>query len=291
MAELATATAIADVDVTDTVIAPVRKGAVAGLLKITLLQLKNYVLAGLGSGSTATLDTDGTLAANSDTRVPSQKAVKTYVDASVVGLLQLQGSTDCSTNPNYPAALKGDFYVVTVAGKIGGASGSTVAIGDIYFATADNAGGTQAAVGASWDILVHASVAAGGGLLAANNLSDVASPSTALANLGGAPNLLTVDTVAGTTYTLAAADNLHHKRFTNAAAIALTLPKNATAAIPVGIRTRLSTAGAGQVTIAGEDGTVTVLGKNGLKSAGQYAVFEVEKIATDTWLVLGDTTT
>jgi hypothetical protein len=74
--------------------------------------------------------------------------------------------------------------VVTVAGKIGGAAGTVVAIGDVYFAIADNAGGTQAAVGASWDILVHASVAAGGGLLAANNLSDLANAATARTNLG-----------------------------------------------------------------------------------------------------------
>lgn len=111
----------------------------------------------------ATLDTDGTLAANSDLKVPSQKAVKTYVDASVTGLLDLKGGTDCSANPNYPAALKGDTYIVTVAGKIGGASGTTVGAGDVYFASADNAGGTQAAVGSSWDVVIHS--AAGGGAI------------------------------------------------------------------------------------------------------------------------------
>jgi len=35
---------------------------------------------------TAKIDTDGTLAGNLDTRIPSQKAVKTYTDASVSGL-------------------------------------------------------------------------------------------------------------------------------------------------------------------------------------------------------------
>lgn len=38
------------------------------------------------SASSATLDTDGTLAANSDTRVATQKAVKTYVDSRAVSL-------------------------------------------------------------------------------------------------------------------------------------------------------------------------------------------------------------
>jgi hypothetical protein len=35
---------------------------------------------GLGSAAVVALDTDGTLAANSDTNVPSQKAIKTYAD-------------------------------------------------------------------------------------------------------------------------------------------------------------------------------------------------------------------
>lgn len=39
---------------------------------------------------TAKIDTDGTLAGNSDTRIPSQKAVKTYVDANGGDVLKNQ---------------------------------------------------------------------------------------------------------------------------------------------------------------------------------------------------------
>lgn len=138
---------------------------------------------GLGTVATLASDTDGTLAANSDTRVATQKAVKTYVDASVTGLLDFKGSQDCSANPNYPAASKGDAYVVSVAGKIGGASGKSVDIGDVFAASADNAGGTEASVGTSWFVLEHNLV---GALLSANNLSDVANAATAVNNLGGA---------------------------------------------------------------------------------------------------------
>ena len=136
---------------------------------------------GLGTASVLDSSTDGTLSANSDSLLPTQKAVKTYVDNAVTGLLDLKGSTDCSTNPNYPAALKCDAYVVSVAGKIGGASGITVEPGDVYFALADNAGGTQASVGTSWDVLQYN---LSGVLLAANNLSDVQSASSARTNLG-----------------------------------------------------------------------------------------------------------
>jgi len=126
------------------------------------------------------LDTDGTLAANSDVKIASQKAVKTYVDASVTGLLEFKGSTDASSNPNYPAASKGDAYVVSVAGKVGGASGKNVEVGDMYIATADNAGGTEASVGTSWTVLEHNLV---GALLSSNNLSDVANAATAFSNI------------------------------------------------------------------------------------------------------------
>lgn len=77
------------------------------------------------------------------------------VNAAVVGVYQLQGNTDCSGNPNYPAGIKGDIYVVSVAGKIGGASGITVDVADQYLCINDADGGTQAAVGTSWVVLEH----------------------------------------------------------------------------------------------------------------------------------------
>lgn len=108
-------------------------------------------------------------------------ATKAYVDTAVTGLLDFKGTTDASTNPNYPAAVVGDAYIVSVAGKVGGASGKSVDVGDVYLATANNAGGTEASVGSSWAVLEHNLV---GALLSANNLSDLASASTARTNLG-----------------------------------------------------------------------------------------------------------
>jgi hypothetical protein len=138
---------------------------------------------------------------------PNDAATKTYVDTAVTGVYDLKGSTDCSANPNYPAASKGFAYVVTVAGKIGGASGVSVDVGDMYFATADNAGGTQASVGASWSVLEHNLV---GALLSANNLSDLASASTARTNLGATTaggNIFTVTNPSAITFLRVNADN------------------------------------------------------------------------------------
>lgn len=76
-----------------------------------------------------------------------------YVANKITGLWEDKGLLDCSLNPNYPAAQKGDAYTVNVAGKIGGAAGTDVQIRDVIYCTADNAGGTEAAVGASWNVI------------------------------------------------------------------------------------------------------------------------------------------
>jgi hypothetical protein len=149
-------------------------------------------VAGGGTAASLDYDTDGTLAANSDSKIATQKAVRTFVTSTVAGLLDYQGDLDCSANPNYPAASKGDAYTVSVAGKVGGGSGISVDIGDTVIAKADNAGGTQASVGASWFLLEHNLA---GALLAANNLSDVASAATARSNIGAT-------TVGGNVFTL-----------------------------------------------------------------------------------------
>jgi hypothetical protein len=102
------------------------------------------------------VDTDATLAAASDTRLPSQKAVKTYADQLIAAqdAMVFKGVIDCSTNPNYPAADRGHTYRVSVAGKIGGAAGIVVEAGDIAICLTDGtASGNQATVGAAWTIV------------------------------------------------------------------------------------------------------------------------------------------
>ena len=103
-----------------------------------------------GKLNTSALDTDATMAANSDAKVPSQKATRAYVASVLAGVAKNKGPLDCSANPNYPVALNGDFYRCSVAGKVGGASGIVVEVADLIMCVADNAGGTQASVGTSW---------------------------------------------------------------------------------------------------------------------------------------------
>lgn len=102
------------------------------------------------------LDTDTTLSANSDVKVPSQKAAKAYIDGIIAAAnaTVYKGVIDCSTNPNYPAADAGWLYRISVAGKIGGASGVNVEAGDMIICLTDGtSAGTQASVGSSWNVI------------------------------------------------------------------------------------------------------------------------------------------
>lgn len=110
------------------------------------------------------------------TQIATTAFVQTVVAAAVTGLLDLKTATDCSGNPNYPAALKGDAYFVSVAGRIGGASGKQVEVSDLYFAVADNAGGTEAAVGTNWIAMEHNLV---GAALTSGTLAQFASTTSA----------------------------------------------------------------------------------------------------------------
>lgn len=88
---------------------------------------------------------------------------KTYADGllAAADAMVYKGVIDCAANPNYPAANAGDTYKISVSGKIGGASGHAVLAGDLVICTADStAAGTQAAVGAFWDV-VHVDSLAG----------------------------------------------------------------------------------------------------------------------------------
>jgi len=58
------------------------------------------------AGITAKLDTDGTLAGNLDTRIPTQKATKTYVDTAAVAKALFDANTVLAANSdNTPAAV------------------------------------------------------------------------------------------------------------------------------------------------------------------------------------------
>lgn len=93
----------------------------------------------------------------------------------------------------------------------------------------------------------------------------------------------------GTTYTLALSDAGKMVTLTNASAITLTIPTNASVAFPVNTRIDLLQYGAGQVTISGAGVTIYSSGSK-TKLTGQYSGASLWKKATDTWVLIGDIT-
>jgi hypothetical protein len=89
----------------------------------------------------------------SNTKRVTPLTLAQYVSDKVTGLWDDKGILDCSLNPNYPAGKKGDAYTVSVAGKIGGVNGKSVEVRDVVYCMGDNAGGNEATVGASWNVI------------------------------------------------------------------------------------------------------------------------------------------
>lgn len=98
---------------------------------------------------------------------------------------------------------------------------------------------------------------------------------------------LTLNAQTGTTYTLVLTDSAKFVTLSNASAITLTVPTNASVAFPIGTQVNIMQLGAGQVTISGAGVTLQSAGSK-LKTSAQYAVATLLKTATDTWVAVGN---
>lgn len=268
------------------------------------------------------IDTDGTLAANSDLKLAPQKAVKTYVDGKIAALADvviIKGGIDCSANPNYPAADRGDAYKVTVAGKIGGGSGPNVQVNDTLICYVDGStAGNHATVGANWIILQTnvdgalttgdlgvtvqgydadlAAIAAltttafGRSLLEAANAAALRTLAGTVIGTDVAPASATIITDLTTARTLSGTDLGATILMSNASAIAVTLPNS----LPAGFQCTLVQVAAGAFTLAAASGATLREINSQTKSAGQWAVVGLAVItnaggSAAEWVASGDT--
>lgn len=92
----------------------------------------------------------------------------------------------------------------------------------------------------------------------------------------------------GTSYTIVLADDGKLVTCDNAAAIALTIPPNSSVAFGIGTQINIMQLGAGVVTVTAGVGVTLRSAGSKLKTNGQYAVATCCKIATDTWVVVGN---
>ena len=97
-----------------------------------------------------------------------------------------------------------------------------------------------------------------------------------------------INAQTGTTYTLTLTDAGKLVTLSNASAIALTVPANSTVGFVVGTSIDLAQLGAGKVTVSGAGG-VTVNAASSTKAfRAQYSAATLVKLATDSWLLVGD---
>ena len=98
---------------------------------------------------------------------------------------------------------------------------------------------------------------------------------------------ITANAQTGTTYTLVIGDAGKLVTLSNASAITLTIPANASVAFAVGTVIDLLQLGAGQVTVAITSDTLSSSSGN-VKLTGQYSAASIVKTAATTWVLFGD---
>lgn len=92
------------------------------------------------------LDTDITLAANSDARIATQKATKAYVDNLFTSGNSVAQAFDASVATTFPVGVATDKYRVTVPGTV---QGVALEVGDVFYPKV----ATPTAVAADWYVV------------------------------------------------------------------------------------------------------------------------------------------
>lgn len=177
--------------------------------------------------------------------------------------------------------------------------------GDISSVTAGNGlsgGGSSGAVTLTINTAITADLSTAQALTNKDLTSGTNTFPTSLVTLTGSQTLtnkiltspqvnLGINAQTGTTYTTVLADNGKLVTLSNAAAIAVTIPLNASVNYPVGAQINMTQLGAGQVTVAGAGGvTVVSTGATAAqpKTRAQYSTLTAVQTSTDNWLVMGD---
>jgi hypothetical protein len=92
----------------------------------------------------------------------------------------------------------------------------------------------------------------------------------------------------GTSYTVVAGDAGDLVTLTNASAITLTVPTNASVPFAIGTQITIAQGGAGKVTVAGAVGVTVNSAENYLSLRSQWSAGTLIKTNTNSWILIGD---
>jgi hypothetical protein len=247
----------------------------------------NILRFGTSGGEKARLDASGNLlVGTTDTTIFNDNADEYGFMVEPTGQMQLSAN---NATMMYLNRQNGDGAIVdfrkdgTTVGSIGSISsgGSQLRIGDTSTGLCFR-DDQVAVVPANSTSLVDNTTDLGN---SAYRFKDLHLSGTAYA--GNVVSQVAINAQTGTAYTTVLTDQSKLVTLTNASAITFTIPANSSVAYPIGTQIDLSQFGAGQVTVAGASG-VTVNSASSLKLRAQYSSASCIKVATDTWLLVGD---
>jgi hypothetical protein len=104
----------------------------------------------------------------------------------------------------------------------------------------------------------------------------------------GLNETIPLNTQTGTTYTLVAGDAGDLVTLSNASAITLTVPTNASVPFAIGTQITITQANSGQVTVAGAVGVTVNAADTFLKLRTQWSAGTLIKTNTNSWILIGD---
>jgi hypothetical protein len=102
--------------------------------------------------------------------------------------------------------------------------------------------------------------------------------------------MIALNAQTGTTYTTVLADDGKLVTCDNGSPIALTIPPSSSVNYGIGTQINIMQLGAGVVTITAGVGVTFQSAGTKVKTNGQYSVATCVKIATDTWVLVGNLT-
>jgi hypothetical protein len=104
----------------------------------------------------------------------------------------------------------------------------------------------------------------------------------------GLNETIPLNTQTGTTYTLAVGDAGQLVTLTNASAITLTVPTNASVPFAIGTQITIARSGSGSLTVVGDTGVTVSSADSNLKLRVQWSAATLIKVNTNSWILIGD---